>query len=180
MNTQSHLLQRVRDPPPIRDPGCIYSVLCKYSIMRLMIFILGLCPMQVSKYNLSSIWLLLLQALCVWVYVWGCVCVWECAHVWMSDWMCMCVCEMETAFGFGALLWHENKKNNKSPQVTDGNFSGPTMLQSISLHSTCFTLFDCSSWFDQETVELGIQSMANHWVRYEGFVSWWSWLNVCV
>lgn len=43
--------------------------------------------------------------------------------------------EVETAFGLGALLRREKtQKNKKSPQVTDGNFSGPTMLQSISLH----------------------------------------------
>lgn len=50
--------------------------------------------------------------------------------------------EVETAFGFGALLRCEKnikiiikKKIKKySPQVTDGNFSGPTMLQSISLY----------------------------------------------
>lgn len=45
---------------------------------------------------------------------------------------------VETAFGFGALLRREkkhtkNEKKKKSPQVKDGNFSGPTMLQSISL-----------------------------------------------
>lgn len=45
--------------------------------------------------------------------------------------------EAETTFGLGALLWREKfqkEKKKKSPQVTDGNFSGPTMLQSISLH----------------------------------------------
>lgn len=43
--------------------------------------------------------------------------------------------EVETAFGLGALLQREkSEKTKKSPQVTDGNFSGPTMLQSISLH----------------------------------------------
>lgn len=47
--------------------------------------------------------------------------------------------EVETAFGFGALLRREKKKKHikdkkNSPHVTDGNFSGPTMLQSISLY----------------------------------------------
>lgn len=71
--------------------------------------------------------------------------------------------EVETAFGFGALLRREKKKKSKmkkkkekrknSPHVTDGNFSGPTMLQSISLHSDFLLLFKRLAW--SGPVELG-------------------------
>lgn len=56
--------------------------------------------------------------------------------------VCLCEWASERACGGGnsfwlwclASTWEKKKKLKNSPQVTDGNFSGPTMLQSISLH----------------------------------------------
>lgn len=73
---------------------------------------------------------------CAQMFAYLCLCMTVCVRIWcLFVWLSV---EVETAFGFGALLQREKKKKlkkkKKSPQVTDGNFSGPTMLQSISLH----------------------------------------------